>query len=220
MTSLDCEEIIKIVGKLIEETDVRFENIDYRVIGKYLAIHLSPEEIAHNNLKTVIPKRIKTGGPKPGMAYLDSDLDKKKQEKWSWKGKRKVPSNLQKKKLLARALEVAVKTILSNHLYQFDGRVYKQQSGGPIGLEITGVLARCAMLWWDRAYLKKLDQLKIDILLYLRYVDDSNLVLRALEPGTRFVNNQLSILKEAEEDDRGVPPDERTVKVLRTMSYQ
>ena len=111
-----------------------------------------------------------------------------------------------------------MKTILSNHLYQFDGRVYKQQSGGPIGLEITGVLARCAMLWWDRAYLKKLDQLKIDILLYLRYVDDSNLVLRALEPGTRFVNNQLSILKEAEEDDRGVPPDERTAKVLRTIA--
>ena len=99
------------------------------------------------------------------MAYLDSDFDRQKKEKWSWKGKRKTPSIIQKKKMLARAMEVAVRTILSNHLYQFDGRVYKQQSGGPIGLEITGVLARCAMLWWDRAYLRKLKQLEIDLML-------------------------------------------------------
>ena len=65
------------------------------------------------------------------MAYLDSDLDKDKLEKWSWKGKRKTPSNIQKKKMLARSMEIAVQTILSNHLYQFDGIVYKQQAGGP-----------------------------------------------------------------------------------------
>ena len=67
------------------------------------------------------------------MAYLDSDLDKQKKEKWCWKGKRKIPSNLQKKKMLARAMEIAVRTILSNHLYEFDGKVFRQQSGGPIG---------------------------------------------------------------------------------------
>jgi hypothetical protein len=51
--SLDWDVVIEIVGKLIEETDVKFENMDYRVLGKYLAIHLTPEEITKNNLKTV-----------------------------------------------------------------------------------------------------------------------------------------------------------------------
>jgi hypothetical protein len=157
--SLDWEDVIEIVGKLIEETDVKFENMDYRVLGKYLAIHLTPEEITKNNLKTVIPKRVKSGGPTPGMAYLESDLDRNKQEKWSWKGKRKVPSSLQKKRMLARAMEVAVRVILSNHLYQFNGIVYRQQKGGPIGLELTGVLARMTMLWWDKAYKIKLKRL-------------------------------------------------------------
>ena len=68
--SLDWDEIVKLVGKLLEETDVSFKDIDYKQIGKFLAVHLSPEEIARNNLKSVIPKRKKsgTGGPKPGMA--------------------------------------------------------------------------------------------------------------------------------------------------------
>ena len=152
------------------------------------------------------------------MAYLDSDFDRQKKEKWSWKGKRKTPSIIQKKKMLARAMEVAVRTILSNHLYQFDGRVYKQQSGGPIGLEITGVLARCAMLWWDRAYLRKLKQLEIDLMLYLRYVDDTDMVLEALPPGPRFVNNELTIHLEAIQEDETKPPDETTAIVLRSIA--
>ena len=44
--------------------------------------------------------------------------------------------------MLPRTMEVVVDVIMSSHLYQFDGRVYKQLTGGPIGLEITGVLSR------------------------------------------------------------------------------
>jgi hypothetical protein len=84
----------------MEETDADFENVEFSVVAKYLAIHLSPEEITLNNLKSVIPKRIKSGGPKPGIAYLDADLDKEKKEKWSWKGKerREIPQTFRKRK--------------------------------------------------------------------------------------------------------------------------
>ena len=122
--------------------------------GKYLAIHLSQEEIRNNNLKSVIPKKVKTGGRKVGMAFLDSDLDREGNEKWDWKGKRKEPSSLQKKRMVTKAMEIAVITIMDHHLYQFDGKVFRQKEGGPIGLEITGVLARLVMLWWDTEYLK------------------------------------------------------------------
>ena len=53
----------------MEETGVTFENVDYRQLGKYLAIHLSPEEINRNNLKSVIPKKVKNR--KAGVAFLE-----------------------------------------------------------------------------------------------------------------------------------------------------
>ena len=57
--------------------------------------------------------------------------------------------------MMARAMEVVVDTIMSNHFFQFDGQVFKQETGGPFGLEITGVLARLVMLSWDEKFLGK-----------------------------------------------------------------
>ena len=85
------------------------------------------------------------------------------EDKWDWKGKRSNPSSLQKKIMIARSMEIAVDTIMSNHLYQFDGKVYMQNDGGPIGLEMTGVLARLVMLWWDREYLGRLKNLGLEL---------------------------------------------------------
>ena len=82
------------------------------------------------------------------MAYLDSDLDAEKREKRRWRNpKESTPG--QKKRMLAKTMETAVRTVMKNHLYRFDGQVFKQTSGGPIGLELTQVLARLVMLWWD-----------------------------------------------------------------------
>ena len=182
--SLDWSEVVRVVGKILEETEVTFDDMDFRSLGKYLAIHLTQEEISKNSLKSVIPNKVKPN--KASIAFLDTDIDQNGDEKWDWVGKRKEPTILQKKRMVARAMEVAVLTILSNHLYQMDGKVYKQQAGGPIGLEITGVLARIVMLWWDRAFLKKIDTLGLDMLMYQRYVDDGNMACRAVKPGVRY----------------------------------
>ena len=93
--NLDWVEVIRIIGKLLEETDITFNDVDYKNLGKYLAIHLTPEEISKNNLKSVIPDKVKP--TKVGVAFLDTDIDANKEEKWAWKGKRNEPSILQKK---------------------------------------------------------------------------------------------------------------------------
>ena len=205
--SLDWETVIWIVGKILEETDITFAELNYRQIGKYLAINLTQEQIAESNLKSVIPKKIKPN--RAGMAFLDADLDKRGDEKWGWGGKRREPSNLQKKRMVARSMEVVVKTILGNHLYQMDGKVYRQQGGGPIGLEITGVLSRLVMLWWDKVFLQKLERVGINLIMYKRYVDDGNLALEAVESGKKFLMEnfpfilnllkRISVLKLTEE---------------------
>ena len=46
---------------------------------------------------------------------------------------------------MALLLGETVHTIMGNHLYQFDGKVYRQEEGGPIGLELTGIVADIVM---------------------------------------------------------------------------
>ena len=106
---------------------------------------------------------------------------------------------------------------MGNHIYQFDGKVYRQNDGGPIGLEITGVLARLVMLWWDREYLTKLNYLGLELELYKHYVDDSNMGSKPIKPGVRLVDGKLSILEEAIDEDKSLPADFRTAKLLKEM---
>ena len=65
-------------------------------------------------------------------------------------------------------------------MYQLDGKVHLQSEGGPIGLELSGALARVIMLIWDRELLQKLNRAAADttwdLYTYLRYVDDGNCV--------------------------------------------
>ena len=41
-----------------------------------------------------------------------------------------------------------IKNIMKNHIYFYNGKIYKQKSGGSIGNVLTGALATNFMLWW------------------------------------------------------------------------
>ena len=73
-----------------------------------------------------------------------------------------------------------VETIMGNHIYLFDGKVYRQKSGGPIGLELTGVVADIVMLWYDKRFFAEAERAGLKIHLHKRYVDDVNLVIEAV----------------------------------------
>ena len=90
--------------------------------------------------------------------------------------------------MIASMMEIMVKNIMKNHCYQFDGKLYQQQAGAPIGLKLSGILARLVMLKFDKLYIEKLRNLKIDIVLYQRYIDDLNMALSCLAPGMRYLN--------------------------------
>ena len=95
---------------------------------------------------------------------------------------------MQRRRMIASMMEIMVKNIMKNHCYQFDGKLYQQQAGAPIGLKLSGILARLVMLKFDKLYIEKLRNLKIDIVLYQRYIDDLNMALSCLAPGMRYLN--------------------------------
>ena len=159
------------------------------------------------------------------MAYMDTehftrkDSDGKtvKVEKWSWKGKRD-PTMMQKKRMIASMLQVLVKTLMKNHHYQFDGKLYLQQTGGPIGLKLSGVLARLVMLKFDKLYLERLKKLRVDAVLYQRYIDDLNMALSCLPPGMRFSDNKLVLVPELAQTDQTISDDVRTARLMKEIA--
>ena len=69
-------------------------------------------------------------------------------------------------------MEVAVKVCFRNHLYQFQGKVYRQSEGGPIGLCLSMAVSRIVMGMWDKQLAKLGAESGWVIHLLKRYVDD------------------------------------------------
>ena len=45
---------------------------------------------------------------------------------------------------------------MKNHVCQFNNKLYKQKSGGAIGVSLAGDVAQVFMIWWNRELKKRL----------------------------------------------------------------
>ena len=119
----------------------------------------------------------------PTLSYLDTDtysrvrmgVKEKDIPKWIW-DKVKEPSEAQRRRMVALSICTVARYTFENHLYKFNGQVYRQTSGGPIGDNATNDAANIVM--WQfiigyRKMLARLDLLSQSVLLKV-YVDDLN----------------------------------------------
>ena len=60
----------------------------------------------------------------------------------------------EKRIILATIVQIGVLVIMNTHLYSFDGKIFIQQAGGPIGLRATCAVARVTMNEWDARWLE------------------------------------------------------------------
>ena len=135
---------------------------------------------------------------------------------------RRKPTALQRRKMISLAIEAGIIAVMTHHVYTFNGKIYLQTEGGPIGLELSGAIARVFMLLWDRKLLTALNKatqhLDWDLYLYLRYVDDGNTVCNTLPLGARLVRGKVRVVRERVEEDKGVPGDLRTAKIVQEVA--
>ena len=68
---------------------------------------------------------------------------------------------------------------MKTHVYTFNCEMRRQTGGGAIGLEMTGEIAGVFMIWWDRQLKQRLEDESVTVLMYKRYVDDINVVVKA-----------------------------------------
>ena len=129
-------------------------------------------------------------------------------------------SEKEKKELLAKVIEIAIKTTFRNHLYQFEGKCYVQAEGGSIGLRLTGVVAKLVMSYWMRCFKELAVVNNLQMYLNKMYVDDINLLMEAIKPGSRWNGESLEWRQEWEEEDleSKEQDDKRTMREIRHMS--
>ena len=211
--SMEWDEIVVAVKEMIENSDKTVENVDWHEIGKYIAVTMSEESIKKEGLEHVIPRR-KAGRRKRRVtvAYL---CQKENEDKWN---SARTPGKKQKKRMLALVVAEGVRVCMESHVYCVGDRVFLQQSGGPIGLELTGAVSRPFMARWDRKYLENVRKAGMKMLLYERYVDDSNQVAVVPPRGWEYDRGEKKVVesqrRNAEKDEDDIPDDQRMAKIL------
>lgn len=210
--SMEWKEIITSVKELIESSENEVENVDYGEVGKYLAVTMSRDEITREGLTNVIPERKEETGREISVAYLCNKDNVNK-----WKRARK-PGNRQKKKMVALAVAEGVRACMSHHVYCVGDKTFLQQGGGPIGLELTGAVSRSFMWRWDKLYLEKVRKARMTMMLYERYVDDSNQVAVVPPPGSMYSEESGKVVVDPQLMDHDLPADERLAKILLSIA--
>ena len=204
--SLDIQLVIDVVGEEFDRSDIKIEGVEYDEVGLYISLNKNSEYIDRVNLSEYCPKR-KRRRRKPMMTGSGSAKNKEKRFE-PWLPAEKKPNIFVAKIMIKEALKIVLHLIMDNHMYHFNNVLRKQVKGGAIGLDLTEVIARIFMSWWDRELLKRLTNLGCKIHLYKRYVDDINIIMQKIDPGTKYENeffiNCDTIIDEGEvkEDDK------------------
>ena len=134
------------------------------------------------------------------------------------KGSEEEPTDTQKTTMMEEAMRVALTVVLKNHTYEFNQEVKRQLEGGPIGMDLTGTVAKIFMKWWDGKLIEKMKDLGYEIRLYERYTYDINAGLLAVEEGVRYRNGVKVITVESLKEDEGCAADRRTFEFIKEVA--
>ena len=96
----------------------------------------------------------------------------------------------------------------------FNNEVRKQEEGGAIGLNLTGTLAQVFMIWWDREVRRRLASVGINVRLYLRYIDDINIVIEVPKRGARYKSGRLTYHSKYIDSDREIEDNKRAMQLF------
>lgn len=67
-------------------------------------------------------------------------MKEEKEKRFSkWKFVLSQPDVAMTRRMLIEALSIVLMFVMKNHVYTFNGVIYRQLKGGPIGMELTGV---------------------------------------------------------------------------------
>ena len=203
--SMTLEDVLETVMELFLSTELLVRVEDDRLLAQYLVLMLSKEEIEERGLSRQMPRRTveeeeRTVRRVPGIAYLDNDTyisrvrgRQQKKPKWIWDDW-VAPTSSQRKVMVALMMREQIKMVFTSHLYTFGGRLFLQASGGPIGLDLSEVVARALMRRYNRQLSSTLSRLNIKPVLHKCFVDDLDLATSKLSLSTNLWRDEAGEL--------------------------
>ena len=145
--SLEATHSSKLINQALQETKVKFDGINYVEVAVYLAMELTEWQARAAKIHHLLPQRKFKKGQKPKVTGTNAmAAEPKNTDFWIFPKRQFSPE--EQSLLLGKALEVAVKTLFTTHLYQFGGRIYRQISGSPIGTRFSMSTSRVVMGMW------------------------------------------------------------------------
>ena len=204
-SSLDIDGSAEIVEQFIMESPVEIKGTDLRAAQVFLCSNMSEGQVKSEGLLKLLPKRRHSRGFRPGpttteLSVCKEHIDSAVVSKWGVSPSPESLTPTQQRLLIAKVVKVAIQTVFSNDCYQFKGDMFLQLAGGLIGLRLTSLVARIVMDKWMTSFLSRLDNAGVKINAATKYVDDINVLLRAIRPGTRWRGDVLVHSKEHAED--------------------
>ena len=127
------------------------------------------------------------------------------------------PTQNEKRLMVSIALKSLILASLTNHVFSFNGKIYHQTSGGAIGDRLVGVLGDIMGSFWSVEFLDKLKKSDIVPKINKLYIDDKTVVTKPVPLGARFRNDRVEIVEEEIENDRSIPSDLRTARILKDV---
>ena len=199
------------------KSDLSVEGVDWRWVLIYLGLTMTPHDKVVHKLTGVLPRRTYKAGKKPSRrpTILTASLDQHEERWWYPVAPGKLTIQ-QKKHLLGCVTEQLTRLVFRTHFYEWEGTLYRQVKGGPIGLRASGPIGRILMDFWAQE-IKKLsthcqelhevnpvsfEPVKIHLL--HKYVDDCLAVLDEVRLGVRWCKVRKTMLwsRSCEEEDK------------------
>ena len=126
--SLEIKQCAKICAERVRRSPLKFEDIDYHWATVYLALNMSREEVIREDMGMLVPIRRATQGKDPTVLSVETD---EKIDRWKWALPVDCFNEEDKKRIMARLVQVMVEATFQSHHYKWNSNVYKQEKGGP-----------------------------------------------------------------------------------------
>ena len=181
--SLNIPKCGEIIGRELYKSSIHIKNINWKEVMLYLRYVLNDEQLKDKRLWAYVPVRKNSRGRPPTFTSSGSDLNEVERVK-PWTFKKKIPNEYIKKLMFCQAIGILVVETITNHGYQYNSKIFKQEEGGAIGLELVGVVASIYMCWWDKQLIARTNDAQLILRLYKRYVDDGNVIVDDMQTNT------------------------------------
>ena len=223
--SLKANYVADVISKMYEESDLRVR-VDNDELSLYLALVAEAQEISEYGLQPVVKRWKNEGrGRRPGITTAEVMGGRTQRNDSKFLPAERKPNPEEERRMIALALKKGVQAVMKNHLYKIDNKVYQQSDGGPIGLQVTGAIARAFMIWWDGKFMERLreatENMEWRCHMYMRYVDDGNVICTPFPSDCELIEGKVVRQQhnEGSGNERQVIPDDRnTAEIVKQIA--